>query len=282
MVVRSVVAYTLGGMSLLSGDIVGASRAFVEASEAGRSAGNIHVAVPALSNLAELQVVQGQLRQAAETCRQALELAIGQHGQPLAVAASAYSEMGSLLYEWNDLEAAAHRVTKAFELSEQWGNVDMLVGNCVTLARVLHAQGDVDGALKALQRADQLIRGRATAPPVAARVAAHRAWLWLQQGDIAAASRWAQESRIGPSLALRASPGDGLGYMGEFERITLARVLIAQGEFVEALARLAQLLEAAETQTVSTVKSHVNHIHGKLGVKSRTQAVAQARALGLL
>jgi len=33
---------------------------------------------------------------------------------------------------------------------------------------------------------------------------------------------------------------------------------------------------------VSTVKSHVNHIHGKLGVKSRTQAVAQARALALL
>ncbi len=33
---------------------------------------------------------------------------------------------------------------------------------------------------------------------------------------------------------------------------------------------------------VSTVKSHVNHIYGKLGVKSRTQAVARAQALGLL
>jgi LuxR family transcriptional regulator, maltose regulon positive regulatory protein len=33
---------------------------------------------------------------------------------------------------------------------------------------------------------------------------------------------------------------------------------------------------------VSTVKSHVNHIYGKLGVESRTQAVAQARTLGLL
>jgi LuxR family maltose regulon positive regulatory protein len=33
---------------------------------------------------------------------------------------------------------------------------------------------------------------------------------------------------------------------------------------------------------VSTVKSHVNHIHGKLDVKNRTQAVARARTLGLL
>ena len=34
--------------------------------------------------------------------------------------------------------------------------------------------------------------------------------------------------------------------------------------------------------TLSTVKSHTNSIFGKLNVKSRTQAVAQARELGLL
>jgi LuxR family maltose regulon positive regulatory protein len=33
---------------------------------------------------------------------------------------------------------------------------------------------------------------------------------------------------------------------------------------------------------VSTVKSHINHIYGKLSVNSRTQAVVQAKALGLL
>jgi LuxR family maltose regulon positive regulatory protein len=33
---------------------------------------------------------------------------------------------------------------------------------------------------------------------------------------------------------------------------------------------------------VSTVKSHINHIYGKLGAKSRTQAIAKAQTLGLL
>jgi ATP/maltotriose-dependent transcriptional regulator MalT len=33
---------------------------------------------------------------------------------------------------------------------------------------------------------------------------------------------------------------------------------------------------------VSTVKKHINHLYGKLGVKSRTQAIVRARELKLL
>jgi LuxR family maltose regulon positive regulatory protein len=34
--------------------------------------------------------------------------------------------------------------------------------------------------------------------------------------------------------------------------------------------------------TVGTVKKHLNNIYGKLGVASRTQAIARGRKLGLL
>jgi LuxR family maltose regulon positive regulatory protein len=33
---------------------------------------------------------------------------------------------------------------------------------------------------------------------------------------------------------------------------------------------------------LSTVKKHINHIYGKLDVRSRTQVLAKARELGLL
>jgi LuxR family maltose regulon positive regulatory protein len=51
--------------------------------------------------------------------------------------------------------------------------------------------------------------------------------------------------------------------------------LIAAGQSNE---EIAQTLVIA----LGTVKKHINNIYGKLGVHSRTQALAQAKALNLL
>jgi len=56
---------------------------------------------------------------------------------------------------------------------------------------------------------------------------------------------------------------------------------------IEVLQLIADGLSNAEIAdklviAVGTVKRHINNIYGKLGVQSRTQAVARARELGLL
>ena len=73
---------------------------------------------------------------------------------------------------------------------------------------------------------------------VVAKLAAHRARLWLRQGNVAAAARWAQESSL--------NVDDELSFQDEFAHITLARALIAQGKPDEALRLLERLLGAAE------------------------------------
>jgi len=246
--VRAFVAFTLGGACLLSDDVAEACQAFAEASALGRAAGNVHVAIPALCNLAGLRALQGQLHQAAGLYQEALELATpslahqreGRGGRTLPVAAMAYSGLGGLLYEWNDLEGAMRHLREGIEQSKQWGNVDALASSYARVARVLQAQGDEAGALEALKEAGQLVRRHAVIPTTAARVAAYQASLWLAQGNLGAATRWVQERGL--------SVDDELGYLREPEHIALARVLIAQGKYDEALQFLARLRQAAETR----------------------------------
>jgi LuxR family maltose regulon positive regulatory protein len=98
-------------------------------------------------------------------------------------------------------------------------------------------RGDGEKALQVLHKAEQVAE-RCNQRHMHALVVAARARLCLAQGNLAAASRWAQASRLTLS--------DASGYEREFEYITLSRVLIAQGRPDQALLFLARLLTVAE------------------------------------
>jgi LuxR family maltose regulon positive regulatory protein len=242
---RGVVALNVGMLYMLSGDVEVASQAFAKAASIGLETGNILVALYAMCQQAEVQIPQGRLRQAATTYQKAIQL-VTENGGALPVAGVAHIGMGEILREWNELESAVRHVQKGIELCEEWGELVALDGHIV-LARVRQAQGDRQRALDAIQRAKSVARELDFTELDDDIVAAHQVRLWLAQGDVEAASRWAQGIR---QLDLSTHPY----HLREIENITLVRVLIAQGQvdspadhLEEALQTLETLLQRAES-----------------------------------
>ena len=233
LVVRSVVAFTLGGIYLFSGDRAAAAGALTQATEMGQAAGNVHLAVPASTLLADLEVQRGRLHKAFEAYQAALEVA--GHSP---VAAQAHSGLGQVLYEWNDLDSAAHHLAQGVELGRMWGNIDALSGDYVVLAWIRWAQGDRPGAFQAQQEAEQLIEGKDLHPIAAAEVIAGRVKLAIAAGDLAVVQRWVRD--CGLDLEGDIVP------QREVEYVTLARALLALGQAEAACQVVDRLLANAE------------------------------------
>ena len=239
LAMRGFSAGLLGTVLRWSGDLAAAAQALAGAIAITQAASDSYTAVEVLYDLAAVQLAQGQLHKTVATCRDALLLAdeyAKRGGLQLPIAASGYYLMSQVLGEWNDLEGALRHARGGVELCEQWGWPEGLAFGYRRLARTLQAVGDADGAHEAIRKARQAASG--LSPWFGAHMAAHQARLWLAQGNLTPASRWAQGSGL--------SADDELNYqyMGEYS--VLARVLIAQGRLDEASRLLARLLEMTQ------------------------------------
>jgi LuxR family maltose regulon positive regulatory protein len=222
---RSVVAVNLGIAHWNRGHLTEAEQAFTEADHAAQQSGNTYVRLIALGFLGIIRAARGRLHQAAELLRQAIRL-----GEQSPAIALAHNELSALLYEWNDLEAAADHLQHGIELGRRGGNVEVQIGGYRMLARLKQAQGDGSAALDALQEAHQLARDSDVSPLMHARNAACHVQIALAQGDLATATRWAEQVTEDAD----ASPFYPL--LG----LTQARLLLAQNQKAAA----AELLEA--------------------------------------
>jgi LuxR family maltose regulon positive regulatory protein len=237
VVLRSVVALSLGEAYLLSGEVAAASRFYDEASVTGKAAGHTLVAEVAMTGLARIQELRGRLGQAAETYRQAMQWTVAQGRAQSPGAGMLHVGMGRILLEWNDFAEAQRYLIEGTELGRQGGIRETLLDGYIGLARLKQAQGDVDGALDSLQEAERLVGSH---KPFITQIGAQRARLWVAQGNVELASRWAREVVV--------STDDELSFLREDEYITLARVLMAQDEPEEALGLLERLATAAEAE----------------------------------
>jgi LuxR family maltose regulon positive regulatory protein len=227
---RSIVAVNLGIAHWSSGHLTEAEQALREAEDAAQRSRNHYARLTALGFLGAVEAAQGRLHQAAGWLRQAIQAGGG--SPPTALA---YDTLSALLYEWNDLKAAAEQLERGIELGARSGNVEIQIGGYRHLARLRQAQGDPSAALDALQQAHQLAREKDISPLMRARNAACHVQIALAQDDLPTAARWAERVT---------EDADGSPFY-PLLGLTPARLLLAQDEEAAAAEQLECWYETA-------------------------------------
>jgi LuxR family maltose regulon positive regulatory protein len=142
-------------------------------------------------------------------------------------------------------EAAAEHLQKAREMGEQTTLVDWSYRWHLAQARLKESGGDLEAALVQLDEARRVYVK--TPIPDTRPIETLKAKVYLKQGRLARAQDWARAREL--------SADDKISYLGEFEHLTLARVLMAEYQsrqgrhsFLQAIGLLERLLKAAEAQ----------------------------------
>ena len=291
---RSFAAWILGATELSSGDLEIDVQSLNELISTSQETGNLMVTVAALCQVAEESMRQGQLHKAKEHYQRALAAATyrsdrpDRQGQPMPIAAEAFKGLGELAREWNDLDTATHYLEKGIRLGAQWSVVSPLEGY-ISLARVQYARGDADGAQEAVRKAQEIAIEFDATELDDIVVAMVQARLWIAQGNLDAARRWAEEQGLlERGEGLRPSPelatleeGDVTVFrrLLKYECLVLARLLIALDCPQQALSVLEPLLPIADRRKRMGLKIEI-YVLKALALQAQGEVDRAMTALG--
>ena len=222
-----------GASALMLGNIREASRLLHQALSQCQAA-PLYSTLYTMNFIAEMQIVQGKLHEAAATSQEVISRLAGRASIH---SSRASSRLGRLSREWNELDQATQYMQQAIALGEQAG-LDLYMSPLFLASAQVHwTRGEVREALadldKAAQAAQRLGHRRATA-----QAQAFRAQLGLAQGNLAQAEQWSEEAGLDVS--------DELEYERETDYLLLARLRMAQNKAREAVGLLDRLLAADE------------------------------------
>ena len=232
--------YVLGLAKQQQGALTEAFAAYEAAAKLGMAANNSFLAVAARYHEARILMAQGYLQKAANTFKQILTVA-DQARKKLPVVGLAHVGYGEVLYQWNDLTAAAQQVDAGLALSPRRDltYTDGPLHHFSILARIRQAMDDREGAIAAIELAKETAQQTGIALDVE-RAAALEALIHLRLGELVVAARWAER------YARTRTDVERFTYLHEFETLVFVRTLLAHSRVDEALALLSQWLPAVE------------------------------------
>jgi LuxR family maltose regulon positive regulatory protein len=240
---RAVSTSLLGDATSMTGDLEEAKQAYIESARICQAAGDVHLTIVVNSNLANILVEQGILRQAARIYSETLSLATRPDGQKAVIAGRLFVELSQVYYEWNQLENAFEYAQQSLNLCRQWGNMDLQAVGFAQLARLEHIYSHPDEMQAASQSAEQLLNGYDLAPRYSIWVMSVLARLLITQGNLERALHLVQKSGID----VDSSAGESeIPYLLEPMYLILLRLVLAQRKYNHALGLSQRLFHQAE------------------------------------
>jgi LuxR family maltose regulon positive regulatory protein len=203
-----------------------------EAVQIGQEAGNLMVTVSAICEQAHNLRRHGRLHEAKALYERALALAVDKKGRPYPIAGEALMGLGQLALDWNDLQEAEKQLLDGIEKTLLWREIAAFTGYLL-LAQLRQVQGDVAGVDTIMEEARQLaLRFDATEYDDLI-VAAYRARLWIDQGQLDEVFRWAKARGLldgGPPAPAAHVSADYREVLRFYEEMVLARLWLVQGK----------------------------------------------------
>ena len=207
----------LGTAYQYAGDVRRAETHFLQAAALAQQAGVAYLAINARCEAAQAQIAQGRLREAAQTCRDALQLSPA----PIPPQGLAWAILGEIARQQHDLATAEQHLEQALALAQQGGLTDDVVTTLAYRAWLRQNQGDTAGAQQDASQTAHTLQAYGI-ERLSRAVATQLAHFDLMQGRLDAATAWARSYE-----ATRTTPE--IDYRHDTEDLVLARVLLATG-----------------------------------------------------
>lgn len=214
---RSNLLMNLGLVYWHEGRLEEAEPALVEAQEKAVRSGNWYAQLTSELFLARTLASRGAIREAALKYPSIIE-----RGPQVPIAALAYFDLGSLHYEWNELEQAEIYLQQGLDLSRRMGTVEFQTAGLILQAYLLLARQDWSAASNVMDQA--CILAREFSRLIRTRCAACQAQVALATGDMMLAAHWLEQA----SGNVDSHP------FYRFSGLIQPRLLIAQGRVKEA------------------------------------------------
>lgn len=185
-----------GDEYLFTGDMEKASQYLREASDLSRQFGNIYFSLLSLDTLGYAYRFQGKLHEAESIFQEALCLGTNQCGQHSILLCSPLIGYSDVQYEWNNLEMALKYAEEGVRNAEMVGRANLLVHGYVALGQVLLAQGKLEGAREAIQKAEQWVLSHKVSHLTSSRVINLKLKFWFAAEMLEEINGWQSEYRV--------------------------------------------------------------------------------------